>query len=68
VNKLLGRNDIEDALKRLEALTMEEVRMAIAETLKITHRVDDKVNRMDDNVTVLIEGGQFVILWLIMHS
>jgi hypothetical protein len=50
VNKLLGRNDIEDALKRLEALTMEEARMAIAETLNVTHKVDD-------NVMVLIGGG-----------
>jgi hypothetical protein len=63
VNKLLGRNDIEDALKRLEILTMEEARMAIAETLNVTHRVDDNVNKVDDKVTVLIDGGQNVFLW-----
>jgi hypothetical protein len=57
VNKLLGRNDIEDALKRLETLTMEEARMAIAEILNVTHSVDDKV-------TVLIDGGQNEFLWL----
>ena len=51
MKKLLGRNDIGDALKRLETLTMEETRMAIAETLNITHKVDDKV-------AVLIEGGK----------
>ena len=51
VRKLLGRNDIEDALKRLDTLTMEEARMAIAETLNVTHSVDDKV-------AVLIEGGR----------
>ena len=50
VKKLLGKNDIEDALKRLDALTMEEARMAIAENLKVTSRVDNKV-------TVLIDGG-----------
>ena len=50
VRKLLGKNDIEDALKRLDTLTMEEARMAIAETLKVTNRVDNKV-------TVLIDGG-----------
>jgi hypothetical protein len=74
VNKLLGRNDIEDALKRLETLITEEARMAIAETLNVTHRVDDKVgrvdekvsrmddkvNRVDDKVMVLIDGGRFV--------
>jgi hypothetical protein len=52
VKKLLGRDDIEDALKRLDTLTMEEAQMAIAETLNITHKVDDKV-------TVLIDGGKY---------
>jgi uncharacterized protein Yka (UPF0111/DUF47 family) len=47
---VLGKNDVEDALKRLDTLTMEEARMAIAETLKITNRVDDTVNRVDDTV------------------
>jgi hypothetical protein len=32
--KLLGRNNIEDALARLENLINEEVRMAIAQTTK----------------------------------
>jgi hypothetical protein len=36
---------------------MEEARMAIAENLNVTHRVDDKV-------TVLIDGGKDVFLWL----
>ena len=65
MNNLLGRNDIEDALKRLDTLTLEEARMAISETLKVTNRVDDKVdkvddkvNKVDDKVTVLIDGGQ----------
>jgi hypothetical protein len=49
VKKLLGRNDIEDALKRLDTLTMEEARMAIAETLNVTHKMDDKV-------AVLVDG------------
>jgi hypothetical protein len=50
VHKLLGKNDIEDALKRLNTLTMEEVRMAIAENLKVTNRVDGKVDKVDDKV------------------
>jgi hypothetical protein len=29
---------------------MEEARMAIAETLKVTNRVDDTVNKVDDKV------------------
>ena len=58
VKKLLGKNDVEDALKRLEMLTMEEARTAIAENLKVTNRVDNKV-------TVLIDGGQNAFLLLL---
>jgi hypothetical protein len=50
VKKLLGKNDIEDALKRLDTLTQEEARIATAEVLKVTHKVDDKV-------TVLVDGA-----------
>ena len=50
MKKLLGKNDIEDALKKPDTLTMEEARMAIAETLKVTNRVDDKVDKMDNKV------------------
>lgn len=48
MKKLLGRNDIEDALKRLDSLTIEEARMAIAEILKVTNRVDNKVTGEPD--------------------
>ncbi|KAF8488440.1 hypothetical protein F5888DRAFT_1292864 [Russula emetica] len=51
VKKLLGRNDIEDALKRLDTLTMEEARMAIAETLNVTRKMDEKV-------AMLVDGGR----------
>ena len=39
--KLLGRTDIEDALKRLDCLIQEEVQMAIAQILKVTTEVKD---------------------------
>ena len=42
--------DIEDTLKRLDTLTTEEARMAIAETLKVTNRVDIKVDKVDNTV------------------
>ncbi|KAF8497508.1 hypothetical protein F5888DRAFT_1698521 [Russula emetica] len=51
LRKLIGRNDIEGALKRLDKLTQEEARMATAEVLKVTHSIDDKVK-------VLIEDGR----------
>ena len=44
--KLIGRTDMEDALKRLDKLTQEEVRMAVAQNLKATHAVDEKVANM----------------------
>ena len=50
MKKLFGKNNIEDALKKLDTLTMEEARMAIAETLKVTNKVDDTINKMDDKV------------------
>jgi hypothetical protein len=34
LKKLIGNNDIEDVLKRLDALTQEEARVAAAELLK----------------------------------
>ena len=78
MKKVLGKNDIEDALKKLDTLTMEEARLAIAETLKITNRVDDTVNRVDDTVNkvddkvdkvddkvmVLIDGGKNILGYL----
>jgi hypothetical protein len=51
LKKLLGRNDVGDALKRLDKLTQEEARMAMAEMLKITRGVDG-------NVKVFMDGAQ----------
>jgi hypothetical protein len=36
---------------------MEEARMAIAENLRVTNRVDDKVDKVDNKVTVLIDAA-----------
>jgi len=51
LKKLLGKSDIEDALKRLDTLTQEEARMAISEVLKVTHIMDDKMR-------IIIDGAQ----------
>ena len=50
LKRLLGKTDIEDALKRLDKLTQDEVRMATAQLLTLTHGVDNKVTRIDDEV------------------
>ena len=55
MRRLLGKSDIDDALKRLDTLTQEEARMATAEVLMVAHRVEDKV-------AVLIDGGQDAFL------
>ena len=59
---------MEDALKRLDKLTHEEARMAVAQNLKATHLVEDKVvvvgdavrgvdARVADGVKALIDGA-----------
>jgi len=65
LKKLLGRNDVEDALKRLDKLTQEEAKIATAEVLKITRGMDNNVKvmgsnikAMDTNLKVLIDGAQ----------
>ena len=47
---MIGRTDIEDALKRLDKLTQEEARMAVAQNLKATHAVDERVRGVADTV------------------
>ena len=50
LKKLIGRTEIEDALKRLDKLTQEEARMATAQVLKVTHTVDERVRGVTDDV------------------
>ena len=72
LKRLAGRTDLEDALKKLDRLTQEEARMAVAENLRITHSVrnevkvvdgkvediGDKVRCVDEKVQVVIEGAR----------
>lgn len=46
----MGNTEIEDALQDLDKLTQEEVRIASAELLKVTHSTDGKVMGVDDRV------------------
>jgi methyl-accepting chemotaxis protein len=61
--KLAGRTDIEDALDRLDRLMQEESLMAVAQGLKATGDVDDKVEVVDDKIQQVdsrvqqVEGG-----------
>ena len=49
----MGRNNIEDALKRLDRLTQEEARMAAAQLLKVTNTIDNTVGGIADNVLAI---------------
>jgi hypothetical protein len=53
MKKLIGRTEIEDALKRLDKLTQEEARMATAQNLKVTHAVDERVKGVANTVVTI---------------
>jgi hypothetical protein len=55
LKKVLGRNDVEDALARLDVLTKEEDLMVAARTLNVVHRLDDNVTVIKGNVKDAIE-------------
>jgi hypothetical protein len=48
--KLLGENEVEAVLQRLDRLTQEEARMTVAHTLEVVHG-------LLDNVKVVMDGG-----------
>ena len=53
MKKLIGKTEIEDALKRLDKLTQEEARVAAAENLKATHAVDKRVEGVANAVVAI---------------
>jgi hypothetical protein len=53
IKKLIGKTEIEDALKRLDKLTQEEARMATAQVLKVTHTIDERVRGVADEMLVV---------------
>lgn len=53
LKKVAGVTNLEDGMKRLDRLINEEVRMASAVVLKITHDVDEKVTGVGDDVRAI---------------
>ncbi|KAF8490942.1 hypothetical protein F5888DRAFT_1080662 [Russula emetica] len=51
--KLIGRTEMEDALKRLDNLTQEEARMVAAQNLKVTHNVDERTKGVANTVEAI---------------
>ena len=58
--KLLGRTDIEDALKRLDNLIQEEIQMVMAQVLKATTEIKDGTRRYRPitNVTLTVRPSR----------
>ena len=54
--RLIGNTDMEDALRKLDRLTQEETRMIVAENLRATNAVDERVR--GDTERVLDRVGQ----------
>src|SRR5580658_6076484 len=50
---MMGKNNIEHALKKLDRLTQEEAQMASVQILQITHAIDSEVREIADNVNVV---------------
>ncbi|KAH9962798.1 hypothetical protein BGW80DRAFT_1353680 [Lactifluus volemus] len=48
LRKLLGKNDIEDALQRLEILSNDEARTATVQVLETTDSMDNKIEQVVD--------------------
>jgi hypothetical protein len=69
--KLLGRTDIEDALKRLDMLIQEEVQMAIAQILKVATEVKDgtdKTNVAIQQMSNDMEGAKWTQIEQDIHK
>ena len=61
LRKLAGMADLEDALKKLDSLTLEEARMANAEVLRLAHSIRDGVEIVDGKVEEVGAKVQVVI-------
>ncbi|KAI0269070.1 hypothetical protein BGY98DRAFT_1101256 [Russula aff. rugulosa BPL654] len=48
--RLIGKTDLEDALKKLDGLTQEEARMTTVANLRATHAVDERVREVTERV------------------
>ena len=53
--KLLGRTDIEDALKRLERLIQEEIQMVTAQILKVASEIKDGTWRYQLIINIVLK-------------
>ena len=60
LRRVFGRTDLEDGIKKLDKFTNEEVAMASAQLLKVTHNIDNNVMKINENVLVVKSDVQVV--------
>ena len=53
LKRVAGITRLDDGLKKLDKMTNEEVRMASAEVMRVTHQIDKKVEGVDGNVQLI---------------
>ena len=58
--KLLGENEIEDVLQRLDRLTLDEAKMTGTQTLQVVHG-------LVTNMKLVMDGMQLLLLRLTLH-
>ncbi|KAH9031723.1 hypothetical protein EDB84DRAFT_1418230 [Lactarius hengduanensis] len=61
VKRVAGRTDLEDGLKKLDKLTLEEVAMASAQLLKVTHDIRNELTVVADGVEGVGQKVQVVV-------
>ena len=63
LKRVIGRTDLEDGMKKLDKLTNEEVVMASAQLLEVTHKIDNNVTEVNEGVrhanenVMVVKGG-----------
>jgi hypothetical protein len=58
LKSVIGRTKLDDGLKKLDKLTNEEVAMASAQLLRVTHNINENIKAVDDNVRTMADGRQ----------
>ncbi|KAN0136449.1 hypothetical protein V8E53_005817, partial [Lactarius tabidus] len=53
LKKVIGQTKLDDGLKKLDKLTNEEVAMASAQLLRVTHNINENIKAVDRNVRTM---------------
>jgi methyl-accepting chemotaxis protein len=61
VKRVAGRTDLEDGMKKLDKMTLEEVAMASAQLLKVTHDIHERSATVANGVDCVDQKVQVVV-------